>query len=153
MKKFLVVLVVLAAAAMFAGCKSYDVTSNRVGYSIVGDIAVKDYEVVKIISLESQEVSIFSPLGLKKTIRGSRIVWSDLMAEAAKAGADDVINVRIEMTDQNERIPRFFEFFTGYTSTWKFQATALAIKYTNAIERVKSGSGVVAYDLDDQNKK
>ena len=153
MKKFFVTIVVLAALTMVSGCKSYDVTANKVGYSIVGDIAVKDYQVVKIITLESQEVSIYSPLGLKKTMRGSRIIWSDLMAEAAKAGADDVINVRIEMTNQNERIPRFFEFFTGYTNTWKFQATALAIKYTGAIERVKSGSGVVGYDLDDQNKK
>ena len=137
MKKFLIIIAVVLVA--FAGCKSYDLTTNKVGWSNYADISVKDFTVMGIVSLESQEVFTYGPFGLNKDYRGSRIVWSDLMAEAAKLGADDIINVRIEETNQNIRRPGIIEFFTGYTTTWKYKATALAVKYTESVDRQKSG--------------
>ena len=156
MKKSVLIIIVLIAAALVFGCRTYDKTVNRVGWSSYSDISVKDYTVAGIISLESQEVYSYGPFGFKKTFKGSRIVWSDLMAEAAKLGADDVINVRIEETNYNVRKglggnmppenayytffyqPSIIEFFTGYSVTWKYKATALAINYTNPIDRQKS---------------
>ena len=138
MKKLLVIVAALTVLAI-AGCRTFDLTSNKVGWSNYADISVKDFNVLGIITLESQEVSDYGPFGFKKSYKGSRIVWSDLMAEASRMGADDVINVRIEETNYNYRRPGFIEFFTGYTSTWKYKATALAIKYTDPIDRQKSG--------------
>lgn len=136
MKKFLGIVFVLA---LFAGCRTTDFTVNKVGWSSYNDIAVKDFEPVGIVRLESQEVFTYGPLGFKTSYKGFRILWSDLMEEAVKIDADDIINVRIEKTDQNFYRPRFIEFFTGYTITYKYRATALAIKYTGPIDREKSG--------------
>jgi hypothetical protein len=150
MKKLIFLFTAMLALISIAGCKSYDVTNNRVGYSSVADISVKDYEVKGVIRLESQEVATYGPLGIHKSFKGSHILWSELMAEAAKLGADDIINVRIEVTNKNERKPRFIEFFTGYTDTLLYRATALAIKYTDPVDRGKSG---LLYDLSDQDSK
>jgi hypothetical protein len=54
------------------------------------------------------------------------------------------------MTNQNNRMPAFIEYLTGYTITWKFKATALAIKYTDAVERAQSG---LLHDLSGQDSK
>ena len=138
MKKYLVIFVVLAALTMIAGCKTYDLTTNRVGWSSYADIAVKDYTIMGIITLESQLSHTYSPFGLRKSYTGSNILWSDLMAQAARMGADDIINVRIEQINQGTRIPRALEFITGYTITWKYRATALAIKYEESIDGQRS---------------
>jgi hypothetical protein len=138
MKKVIVSLLILSVLFL-AGCKTTDLTTNKVGWSSYADISVKDYEVLGIVTLESQEVFEASPFFINKSLKGSRIVWSDLIAEAAKLGADDVINIRIETTDRNRRVPRFVEFFTGYTYTYYYKASGLAIKYTNAVERAQSG--------------
>ena len=139
MKKFFVVIIAAAILAAISGCKSFDLTTNKVGWSNYADISVKDFTVLGIISIESQEVFKYGPFGFRKSIRGSRIVWSDLMSEATRLGADDVINVRIEERNQNDRRPGIIEFFTGYTTTWRYKATALAVTYTEAVDRQKSG--------------
>jgi uncharacterized protein YbjQ (UPF0145 family) len=140
MKKFSFMLLIAAVLAL-AGCTSVDHTTTKVGWSSYADIAVKNYEAMGVVFLESQEVFEYKPLGLAKSLKGSRIVWSDILAEAVKLGADDIINVRIETTNQTERV-RFIDFFTGYTLTYKYKATALAIKYTDeAVDRQKSGMG------------
>ncbi|MDR0730541.1 MAG: hypothetical protein LBF63_02660 [Treponema sp.] len=140
MKKFGFVLLI-AAVAVLAACASVDHTTSKVGWSSYADIAVKNYEPLGVIFLESQEVFEYGPLGLTKSLKGSRVVWSDIMAEAITLGADDIINVRIEATNQTERV-KFIDFFTGYTLTYKYKATALAIKYTDeAVNGQKSDSG------------
>jgi len=138
-KKLLIVIAALATLILVSGCSTFDLTTNKVGWSNYADISVKDFTVVGIISLDSQEVFTYGPMGFNKSYKGSRIVWSDLMAEAKKMGADDVINVRIEEQNQNYKRPRIIEFFSGYTTTWKYKATALAIKYTTPVDRQKSG--------------
>ncbi|MDR2376359.1 MAG: hypothetical protein LBD96_07975 [Treponema sp.] len=139
MKKVGFMFVVVAVVVM-AGCTSVDHTTSRVGWSSYADIAVKNFEAVGVVFLESQEVFEYGPFGLSKSLKGSRIVWSDILAEAVNMGGDDIINVRIETTNQTERV-KFIDFFTGYTLTYKYKATALAIKYTEAVEREKSGMG------------
>jgi hypothetical protein len=129
------------AAVMFAGCTTTDLTTNKVGWSNYVTVSVKDFETVGVISLESQEVFEAGPLGFEKSLKGSRIVWSDLMAEAIKLGADDVVNVRVETTDKNRRRIAFFDWLLGYTYTYQYRATGLAIKYTDAVERVESRVG------------
>ena len=153
MKKTCFIIAVLAVLVLFAGCRTYDISTNRVGWSNYADVSVKDFDVCGIVTLESQMVFEYGPLGLKKTFKGSHILWSDLMQEAAKMGADDIINVRIEATNYNYRVtttgfnetkhvmiysPGFVEFFTGYSTNWKYKATALAIKYTDPIDRQRS---------------
>jgi hypothetical protein len=141
MMKKVIVTVVILSVLIVAGCTSTDLTTNKVGWSNYAEVAIKDYEVVGIINLESQEVYEATPFGFNKSLKGSRIVWSDLMAEAVRMGANDVINIRIEATDQNRRRPGFIEFLTGYTYTYTYKATGLAIKYTTAVEQVKSSIG------------
>jgi uncharacterized protein YbjQ (UPF0145 family) len=136
-----IVSVLALAVLVLAGCRTTDLTTNKVGWSYYSDIAVKDYDVLGIIKVESEEVYHKGPLGFTKSLKGSRIVWSDLMAEAAKLDADDVINIRIETTDQNYRRWWLVEFFAGYTLTYHYKAVGLAIKYTDAIERVESNRG------------
>ncbi|MDR0669317.1 MAG: hypothetical protein LBF95_04470 [Treponema sp.] len=147
MKRFGFVLLA-AALAVLAGCTSVDHTTNRVGWSSYAEVAVKDYEALGIVTLESQEVYTRGPLGFTKSLKGTRIVWSDLMNEAAKLGADDIINVRIETNNLGET--SFLDFLTGYTITFKHKATALAIKYRGAVERVKTdqGAGNTVPDFD-----
>jgi hypothetical protein len=130
----------IAAAAVLSGCRSVDHTTNRVGWSAYAEVAVKDYEGLGIVSVESQEVYTYGPLGLIKSLKGTRIVWSDLMAEAVKLGADDIINVRIETNMLRRRI-WLIDFIIGYTSTYQHKATALAIKYKDAVDRIKSDRG------------
>jgi hypothetical protein len=121
----------VTAALILAGCTTTDLSTNKVGWSNYAEIAVKDFETLGIITVESQEVVIASFLGINKNRRGSRVVWSDLMAEAAKLGADDIINVRIDVVDQNTRTP--LDFIIGWTHTYNYKGTALAIKYTEAV--------------------
>ena len=94
MKKAIVSVLVLSVL-LLAGCTTTtDLTTNKVGWSNYADLSVKDYDVVGIINVESQEVYECGPLGFNKSLKGSRITWSDLMAEAVKLGADDVIVIR-----------------------------------------------------------
>jgi len=165
--KKILFIAIAAVLVMFAGCAStnYDLTTNSVGWSSYADISVKDFATCGIISMESQVVCAYGPFGIKKEFRGSRIVYSDLIEEAKKLGADDIINVRIEITNYNVRqksldfnknvqdknySPSFIEYFTGYSTTWKYKATALAIKYTNPVERIKSDR---VHTLNNQDKK
>jgi hypothetical protein len=60
---------------------------------------------------------------------GSKITYEMLMQEAQKAGADDVINIRIDI-DQKEEFA--FEGTVPVRVTYNYTASALAIKYTNA---------------------
>ncbi|MCL1819000.1 MAG: hypothetical protein FWG35_08705, partial [Spirochaetaceae bacterium] len=96
-------------------------------------VPVMDFESLGPIILTAEEVREIGPLGLWESRTGSRITWADLMAEAARRGADDVINVRVE---ESTRVSSW-----GSIYTWKvvttYTATALAIKYTGVIEQLR----------------
>ncbi|MDR1626856.1 MAG: leucine-rich repeat domain-containing protein, partial [Spirochaetia bacterium] len=65
----------------------------NLGLSGVETVTVMDFRVLGPVSVTKQEVLDFGPLGIQKNRSGSRVTWFDLMAEASRLGADDVVNV------------------------------------------------------------
>jgi hypothetical protein len=137
MKKAGIVLIALAAFAL-ASCSTTNVTTNRVGWSEYVDMAVKDFDSLGIISLKSQEIIEVSPLHVSTEHTGSRITYSELFAEAAKKGADDIVNVRIDVQTEQRTTP--FDWLIGSKITYTYTGTALAVKYTTPIDRVESSN-------------
>jgi uncharacterized protein YbjQ (UPF0145 family) len=80
-------------------------------------IAIKDYEALGIIFAKSTKVEA----GSNKT--GSEITYEMLMSEVQKLGADDVINVKIDVHKKS----------TWMRTEYNYTASALAIKYTTAL--------------------
>jgi uncharacterized protein YbjQ (UPF0145 family) len=61
-----------------------------------------------------------------------------LFAEAAAKGADDIVNVRIDVQTEEKTSP--FDWLVGSQTTYTYTGTALAVKYTTPIDRVKSSN-------------
>jgi len=70
---------------------------------------------------------------------GSKITYEMLMQEAKKLGANDVINVKIDV-NQVEEIVKNKDNFDISRTTYNYTASALAIKYTNATQGTNTGS-------------
>jgi uncharacterized protein YbjQ (UPF0145 family) len=131
MKKTVLV-ILTAAAVVFWGCTSNNYTANVSGASDYSTVAVKDFVSLGIITVKSQEIHHSGPLGLSRSVEGSKITFADLMQEAARLEADDIINVRIDMnTNYNET---GFSWLTGWVRIYTYTGTALAIKYTEKLE-------------------
>lgn len=116
---------------IFASCANTPKVDH--GYPHIGSsnnalIAVKDYETLGIIFVKSTEI-----MDDKGNHTGSKITHEMLMKEAQKLGADDVINIKIDI---NQIVDIIFETpFGGETkrTTYNYTASALAIKYTSAV--------------------
>jgi hypothetical protein len=106
------------------------------GLSGVETVTVMDFEVVGQVSVSRQEVIEFGPLGIQKNRSGSRITWFDLMMEASRMGADDVVNIHIDAKLEETRM--LFDFASGYRVARTYTATGVAVKYTGTIEQLKS---------------
>jgi uncharacterized protein YbjQ (UPF0145 family) len=85
-------------------------------------IAVKDYETLGIISAKSSEV-----LDTNGNHTGSKITYEKLILEAEKLGADDIINLKIDINEIRDTSVRPIQ------TTYNYTATALAIKYTTGL--------------------
>ena len=72
---------------------------------------------------------------LNRTTKGGKVTYGDLMQEAKKIGADDIINVRIDQRDESSFSP--LQFLSGWTSKTSYVGTALAIKYKTVQANVK----------------
>ena len=131
MKKIIFIVTVLTLAA----CTTNNFTANVAGASDYATVVVKDFTTLGIITVRATEIHYSSPLGFKKSVEGSKITFSDLMQEAAKLEADDIINVRIDMNTSYKK--GAFDWLTGWTRTYSYTGTALAIKYTG-----QSNSGI-----------
>jgi hypothetical protein len=127
-----VFVVLLVTAVLFSGCTSNNYTANVSGTSDHSTVAVKDFVSLGIITVRAQEIHYSGPFGFSKRVEGSKITFGDLMQEAAKLEADDIINVRIDM-NPNYTKPAF-DWLTGWTRTYTYTGTALAIKYTEKLE-------------------
>jgi uncharacterized protein YbjQ (UPF0145 family) len=133
MKKLLGLLI--ASALLFASCASTSYSKFDYAYPQSGNIndaatvPVKDYQPRGIIFVESTEV-----IDGNGTHTGSKITHALLMREAEKLGADDVINLRIDVQEIKEVISVSGNNLGGRAlqTTYKYTATALAIKYTEA---------------------
>ena len=130
--------VALAYAFTVVGCTSTDIKSNVVGeYNLITKISSKDFVPLGIISVSATETEIISPFHFMKEVSGEKVSF-DLLLQEAKGiypDASDITNIRIDRIDQNKKT--FFDFFIGSTKTVKYIGTALAIKYTDALEEVR----------------
>lgn len=120
----------LFAVALLGSCATTNLTSNRAGWSDYAAIAVKDYTVVGTVRVVSEEVTQRGFLGMTDSHTGSQITYDMLIGEAKKLGADDIINIRIDRTD--ESFHGIFDWLVGYTEKYVYTANALAIRYTQA---------------------
>jgi uncharacterized protein YbjQ (UPF0145 family) len=121
---------VLFAVALLISCTTTNLASNRTGWSDYATIAIKDYTVVGIVRVVSEEITQRGFLGIANSRTGSEITYDSLISEAKKLGADDIINVRIDRTDAS--LHGIFDWLFGYTEKYAYTANALAIKYTQA---------------------
>jgi len=124
--------IIFIAAFILAGCANTNYTANMSGASDYATVAVKDFVTLGIVTVSSTETHRVSPFGFVKRIEGGKITYADLMQEAAKLEADDVINVRIDVN--TSYTGSVFDWFTGWTRVYTHTATALAIKYTEKLE-------------------
>ena len=122
---------VLFAAALLCSCATTNLAGNRIGWSDYATIAIKDYTVVGVVRVGSEEVIRRGFLGIAHSHTGSQVTYDLLISEAKKLGADDIINVRIDRTDRS--LHGIFDWLVGYTETYTYKANALAIKYTQAV--------------------
>jgi len=130
MKKLMFLLMVAAVLAMTA-CTSNNYTASLAGVSDYSTVVVKDFTSLGIITVRATEIHYSGPFGIQKSVEGSKITFTDLMQEAAKLEADDIINVRIDINANYTQ--SIFDFITGWTRTFTYTGTALAIKYTNML--------------------
>ena len=151
-----------AAALVLAGCASTDYAANMSGASDYATVAVKDFVTLGIVSVEKKEIHYASPFGFVKRIEGSKITYSDLMQEAARLEADDIINVRIDVHTSYKGSA--FDWITGWTRVYTHTGTALAIKYTDKLDskdvdpqltgipKAPEASGAVKVDKDGRSQ-
>jgi uncharacterized protein YbjQ (UPF0145 family) len=132
MKKIGMVLAVLMLLTLF-GCSTTQFSNELAGRTDYVNMAIKDFEGLGIIFVESVEEFTVGPLGFKKTHTGSRITYADLLTKAAELGADDIANIRIDVNTDHIK-NNFVDFFSGYKITYTYTGTALAIKYTSAVD-------------------
>jgi uncharacterized protein YbjQ (UPF0145 family) len=113
-----------------------DSASENISYPMLGssnnaNIAIKDYRTVGIVFVNSQEV--YDSNGEHT---GSKITYEMFMREAAKLGADDVINIKI---DANHKVEKGKDGSKSKTvTTFTYTGTGLAIKYTDAVSSSSS---------------
>jgi len=125
----LLIAVILLAASL-SSCTTSNLTTNKTGWSDYAGIAIKDFTVVGHVRVESEEVTVVSPLRINTSHTGGKVTYDMLLAAAKKAGGDDIINVRIDSVGDSKR--SLFDMFTGYTAKRTYIGNALAIKYTTA---------------------
>lgn len=147
-KKAILAAIVIVGGVFLGGCMSNvkeaqrTYTSAQQGALSYAAIAVKDFETKGMIFVES---TVTIDAAGERT--GSEITYQMLMKEAEKLGADDVINVRIDevINDKAEDTYKTdingdeaFESRKLISRNYVYQASALAIKYTKAIDGVSS---------------
>jgi len=123
---------IIAAVLSLTTCTTTDYSTNTAGASDYATIAVKDFVTLGIVTVQTTETHYSSPFGLIKRIEGSKVTFTDLMQEAAKLEADDIINIRIDTNANYTR--HIFDWLSGWTRTYTHIGTALAIKYTDKVD-------------------
>jgi len=123
---------IILTLCVLATCTSNDYSANLTGASDYSTVAVKDFISLGIVTVNSIEIHSSGPLGFNKSIEGSKITFADLMQEAAKLEADDIINVRIDIKSNYKKSA--FDWVTGWSRTYTYIGTALAIKYTEKVD-------------------
>jgi hypothetical protein len=141
-KFFGILLLFVLTSCVNVSAPKVDHSFPHTGSSNNAFVAVKDYETLGIIIVKSSEV-----IDGNGNHTGSKITWEMFMVEAQKLGADDVINIRIDVNQKIDFNLRGIPIRT----TFDYTATALAIKYTTALAgegiRVNNSENIRNYDI------
>jgi hypothetical protein len=132
MKRTSLCLLVLPTVLALFGCTSNNYAANMFGLSDYTTVVVKDFITLGIVTVTKTETHSSGPLGFSKSVEGSKITYGDLMQEAVQLDADDIINVRIDIHSNYKTSA--FAWITGWTRTYTYTGTALAIKYTEKLD-------------------
>ena len=125
-------MIYFVAILSLAACTTNNFSANVAGASDYSTVVVKDFTTLGIVTVRTKEIHKSGPFGFSKSVEGSKITFADLMQEAARLEADDIINVRIDQhTDYKKSA---FDWLTGWTRTYTYTGTALAIKYTGKLD-------------------
>jgi LEA14-like dessication related protein len=122
-------LIVLPVSTALSGCTLVDYTVPIAGMYDSASVVVKNFILVDTITVHAEEKHTISPFGIKRTVEGAKVTYSDLILEAAKVNADDIINVRIDM--QTTGKTTIADWVKGWERTFIYTGQALAIKYTD----------------------
>ena len=126
-------MVALPLLVALAGCVTVDFTAPLHGsHGNISPVA-KDFIIIGTVSISATEIHSASPLGLSKMVEGSKVTYTDLMQEAARIGADDIIDARIDMNASGEA--GFMGWLRGWERTFTHTGEALAIRYVNNVTR------------------
>jgi hypothetical protein len=117
------------ALAQLAGCASVNVTDALSGRYATATVKPKKFIVIGNVSARSTETHKVGPFGLIRKVDGSKINYTDLMVEAARLGADDIVDVRIEMNTNGKT--NFFDWLKGWERVFTYTGNALAVKYAD----------------------
>ena len=120
---------------MLAGCTTVDYTSPMAGRYDRAGVVVKNFILIDTVTVHATEIHTISPMGIKRTVEGAKVTYTDLMRSAASLNADDIINVRIDM--QTTGKTTIAEWFTGSERTFSYTGQALAIKYVDNDKETK----------------
>jgi uncharacterized protein YbjQ (UPF0145 family) len=126
------IFVSIVTVLSLAACTIADYSANAMGVSDYAAIAVKDFVTLGIVTVQTTEIHYSSAFGFKKRIEGAKVTFADLMQEAAKLEADDIINVRIDT--HADYTKGAFDWLVGWSRTYTHTGTALAIKYTDKVD-------------------
>ena len=74
-----------------AACSSVDYSIPLSGKYIEAGIVSKGFIAIDTVSVSATEIHTAGPFGFVKKVEGSKITHSDLVIEAAKINADDII--------------------------------------------------------------
>jgi hypothetical protein len=92
-------------------------------------VLVKNFTLIETVTVHATETHTASPLGIKRKVEGAKVTYSDLMQEAARIKADDIINVRIDI--QTNGKTTIVDWFKGWERIFFYTGQALAIKYVD----------------------
>ena len=154
MNKILCFIACFLLGFVFLSCMVLpDVKDSNYHYPIDGHtnnaaIAVKDYTSLGIIFVKSSET-----IDGNGNHTGSKITFEMLMQEAQKLNADDIINVKIDVNPIREIVSTDKQSETITKTTYNYTATALAIKYTNAIPNSSINTQEIGKSVMIQNKE
>jgi len=113
--------VLLPAFFSAAGCKTAaDFSAPLSGRYVTASVGIKNYEIIGPVYAESTEIHTIGFFGIVRKVEGSKITYYDLMQQAAFLQADDIIDVRIDMSVTGKRVRVFT--YTG---------KAVAVKYVD----------------------
>jgi len=121
--------------AALGGCTLVDYTAPMAGKYDNATVIVKNFDLIDTVTVRTTERHTMGPLGIKRTVEGAKVTYSDLINEAAKLRADDIINVRIDM--QTNGKTTIVDWLKGWERIFFYTGQALAIKYIDNVDKTE----------------